>query len=102
LLPEAATLLDRVETRDTSGGVKVTWSARSGTVPARVGRIKDSEQEAFAGQMRGKQLASLWLPAGTALDEGDRVQVLGQTYSVAAVMGPVTWEITRRFLIEEV
>ncbi len=100
LLPEQAVLLDRVPVRDTTGGTKTTWAARPGTIPARVGRVTDAEQVPFAGQLRGKATAALTLPALTALKEGDRVQVLGQTYSVVAVLGPVSWEVTRRLLVE--
>lgn len=102
LLPEQAVLLDRVPVRDTTGGTKATWVPRPGTVPARVGRVRDAEQVPFAGQLRGKATAALTLPALTVLTEADRVQVLGQTYNVVAVLGPVSWEVTRRLLVEQV
>ena len=109
LLPDTGVVLDEVEVRDTTGGIKTTWTRRPGTIPCRVGNVRQADQVAAStanlgrgNQVAGRQRAAITVPALTALDPGDRIQTLGRTYTILAVLAPTTWELTRRLIAEAV
>jgi hypothetical protein len=109
LLPDTATVLDEVEVRDTTGGIKTTWSPRPDTIACRVGNVQQADQVAAStanlgrgNQVAGRMRVAITVPALTQLDIGDRLVVFGQTYTILGVLGPMSWELTRRLIAEVV
>lgn len=109
LLPDQGVVWDKTEVRDTTGGIKTTYTQRAGTVPVRVGQVQQADRVALTsssldagGQIAGKMRAAMTVPALTDIDEGDRIAVLGQMYAVLAVLAPISWEMSRRLIVEVV
>jgi hypothetical protein len=109
LLPDTAVILDKVEVRDTTGGIVTTYTARPEPVPCRVGNVQQADRVAAStadldrvGVTSGHMRAAITVPALTPADIGDRVEALGVLYSVLGVLGPTSWELTRRLVCEVV
>lgn len=109
LLPDTGKIQDEVEVRDTTGGVKTTWRDRPGTIPCRIGNVQQADQVAAStanlgrgNQVTGRTRVAITVPALTPLDPGDRIVINALTYVILGVLGPTTWELTRRVIAEVV
>ena len=109
MMPQYVTIKDRVETKDSRGGVKVTYPARAQQVIGRLGTVRDAVQTAFAGQIRGKSSAILTVPVGSGIVqqcqvvvlEGDNTTVLGE-FNVVADFSKSSYSTASRYLVAEV
>ena len=102
LLPDDVTVLDRVQARDASGGTTFTWQARPTPVKGRLAPTTDTDQTAFAGQLRGKPGYRLTVPHTTSVKEGDRLVLAGTTYTVLGWLGRGSWETARVLIVQAV
>ncbi len=82
-LPDAATILDPVDTEDSSGGTVRTWTPRAATVRARVTSGVVRAIEAPAGNaVVARAYYELLLPHGTDVGPLNRVEVTDVFYDV--------------------
>lgn len=100
----AGTAVIKTQTRssDGGGGGTLAWTA-SGTADARLmARTPPENAEPTVGNRENPD--SDWivtLPAQTAVETTDRIEIQGKTFEVASVPDR-TWEITKRILCREV
>lgn len=107
LLPDLGVVWDRTDVPDATGGTKRTFIARPDPVPCRVGQVKEAMLVAYSagrlaqlGQIGGKAIAAVSLPALTPIDVGDVIETLGHRYTVLSLLAPTTWELIRKVIGE--
>lgn len=83
------------------GGQTWTYTA-SGTVSARLAFVKGGSEVELGGRVAEVSGLVLTVPAGTSIDEDDRVTYDSVTYEVDEVLTRVPEEIARRVRVREV
>lgn len=92
-LPGTAVIHSGTLTSDGGGGYSESFAA-AGTVSCRVAPISGAEREE-GGRISADSEYVITLPAETAVETDDQIQVAGITYNVTAVRDR-SWEVTRR------
>lgn len=87
---DTCVIADRSLVRDSRGGQKATWTARSAQEPCRFVALKDDEPEVKNGQEFGVPTAVWMAPLGIEVDEGDRITNLldGSKWIVTSNLTP--------------
>jgi hypothetical protein len=87
-LQDEARILVRTDTPTKGGGQKETWSPAEGTVPCRVAPYSATRSGGEAAPSSGNRVedrtkAWITVPVGTAVDNRDRIEVIGgKTYEI--------------------
>src|SRR5262245_25692682 len=99
-LPETCVLYANALASDGGGGWTETFTA-AGTVPCRLAPMSGDERE-VGSRITAQADWLITLPATTAIETDDRIQVGGGTYNVTAIRDRAHWELTRRLETEKV
>lgn len=95
-LPDSCVVQGQTFVSDDGGGGSTTWTA-SGTFDCRVAPVQPTMtgEDMYGGRITPESEFVFTFPAGTDVDEQDRLIYLGGTYNVSAVRDR-SWEITTR------
>lgn len=105
-MPDVAVIFKPVRVKDDSGGLNETWDDQT-PVEARIsplaGGVGSASAEALvAGRIGTAEAWVLTVPFDTDIDEIDRLVIDGDRgFEVAVVLGPRSWEISRRVIVVE-
>jgi hypothetical protein len=97
LLPETGVILFQTVVSNAGGGGSATFAPRSGgTVACRIAPLRGGEPE-LGDRISEETDWIVTLPALTTIAPDDRIAITGAgTFSVMALRGPRSYEITRR------
>lgn len=104
-LLDRAVIQDRATVRDSSGGQRITFTARPEPVRCAFATVTDEDLAAVSGVVQGKAKAILRTSLDVVIEEGARVvsQLDGSVWSVIGDRTPPSNLATvRRFVIQEV
>lgn len=103
-LPDTCQVRRNTPVTDGAGGETDAW-ANQPAVTCRVSPLARSDRLAEIPVADRIAAVSSWiitLPAGTDVTEKDQLLSGGRTFQVASVLGPRSWEIGRRVLVQQV
>lgn len=100
-LPSVATRLARVQVNDGAGGVGSGYVADAATVACRIAPVAGGEGPDQGGAVDDRTTHVASLPAGTAIEEPDRLDIDGSVYEVTYVRKRPGLEAVRRVELRE-
>lgn len=100
-LPSVATRLARVQVSDGAGGVGSGYVAGTATVACRIAPVAGGEGPDQGGAVDDRTTHVATLPAGTVVEEPDRLVIDGVTYEVTLVRRRPGLEAVRRVEVRE-
>lgn len=99
LLPDTCNILTRTLTPDGQGGNSEAWGTATASVACRLDPIRG--REVVVGEnMQPFHNYMLTLPHGTSIDEGGRVEVSTDTFTVVSVDATKSWSASVRAEVE--
>jgi hypothetical protein len=100
-LPSVATRLARVQVNDGAGGVGSGYVADPATVACRIAPVAGGEGPDQGGAVDDRTTHIVTLPAGTTVEEPDRLVIDGVTYEITLVRKRPGLEAVRRVEVVE-
>jgi len=101
MLPDTCVIQRVTRTPDGAGGSTETW-ATVATMACRVSPAGQGDEHLFGGRLASVSGYVVTLPAETDVAAVDRIAWGGRTLEVAGVVGPRSYEVSRRVVAVEV